>query len=180
MVLSSLFEIAESIFLKVMLNVLSGERRIRFLRWHGLKIGAGCEIHATEFSTEPFLIEIGDHVSIAPGTMFITHDGSVRIIRDTNPEADLFGKIIVGSHTFIGSRCILLPNTTIGEGCIIGAGSVVRGVIPDHSVAYGNPARVVMKTNILKTTIKYHKHTLNTKSLGKKEKIKVVRDHFGV
>ena len=42
----------------------------------------------------------------------------------------------------IGAGCILLPGITIGEGALIGAGSVVNGDIPRNSVAYGNPARV--------------------------------------
>ncbi|WP_372789303.1 acyltransferase [Paraconexibacter sp.] len=49
----------------------------------------------------------------------------------------------IGAGTWIGERCSILRGARIGKGCIIGAGSVVRGQIPDHSVAVGVPARVV-------------------------------------
>ena len=38
--------------------------------------------------------------------------------------------------------------TTIGKNSIIGAGSVISGTIPDHSVAIGNPGRVIKKINL--------------------------------
>lgn len=177
---SIFIEIFKSLFFKTAFVLLSGELRIKFLRLYGIKIGTGCEINSTGFSTEPFLIEIGDHVAIAAGTVFITHDGSVRIMRDTLPEIDLFGRIIIGSNTFIGTNCIILPNTSVGSNCIIGAGSVIRGCIPDNSVAFGNPAKVVMNTALIKAIFMNHKNSLKTKRLTKKEKMKVIREHFNI
>jgi acetyltransferase-like isoleucine patch superfamily enzyme len=49
----------------------------------------------------------------------------------------------VGRGTWIGERVAVLKGADIGECCIIGANSVVRGTIPPHSVAVGVPARVV-------------------------------------
>ena len=46
--------------------------------------------------------------------------------------------IIVGKNSFIGARVTLLPGTEIGENCIIGAGSVVKGKIPNNSIVIGN------------------------------------------
>lgn len=51
----------------------------------------------------------------------------------------------IGAGTWIGERCSILRGARIGRGCIIGAGSVVRGEVPDHSVAVGSPARVVKR-----------------------------------
>jgi acetyltransferase-like isoleucine patch superfamily enzyme len=135
MILGAIFELLKNLLFKTTLILLSGEPRNKFLRLYGIKIGEGCEIYSTGFSTEPFLIEIGNQVAIAAGTVFITHDGSVRIMRDTFPDIDLFGKIKIGNNTFIGTNCLILPNTLIGSNCIVGAGSVIRGCIPDNSVA---------------------------------------------
>lgn len=44
---------------------------------------------------------------------------------------------------FIGANTIILPGTEIGENCIIGAGSTVKGKVPSDSVLAGNPARIV-------------------------------------
>ena len=54
--------------------------------------------------------------------------------------------IKVGKDSFVGARATLLPGTEIGENCIIGAGSVVKGKIPDNSIVIGNPARVIGNT----------------------------------
>ena len=54
--------------------------------------------------------------------------------------------IRIGRGTLVGANSVILAGSDIGEQCIIGAGSVVRGRIPDYSVAVGAPARVVGST----------------------------------
>ena len=49
----------------------------------------------------------------------------------------------IGKGSFIGTKSVILPNVRIGQGCVIGAGSIVSNDIPDYSVAVGAPARVV-------------------------------------
>lgn len=56
-------------------------------------------------------------------------------------------EIYVGENSFIGARSMLLPGTHIGKNCIIGAGAIVKGVIPDNSIVVGNPAKVIAKTD---------------------------------
>ena len=56
--------------------------RIKYWRKRGMKIGEDCLINNVNFSTEPYLIEIGDHVAIAAGTDFITHDGAIWCFRN--------------------------------------------------------------------------------------------------
>jgi len=53
------------------------------------------------------------------------------------------GKIEIGDRVFIGDSSIILPGVRIGSDVVIGAGSVVTSDIPDNSVVYGNPARVI-------------------------------------
>lgn len=48
---------------------------------------------------------------------------------------------------FKGANCTLLPGTTIGKNTIVGAGSVVKGDIPDDVVIVGNPARIIKTTS---------------------------------
>jgi acetyltransferase-like isoleucine patch superfamily enzyme len=156
----------------------SGERKIRILRKTGMKIGKNCLINAKKFDSEPYLIEIGDHVAITTGTTVVTHDGSAWIVRQKIPDIDVFGKIIIGDNTFIGANCLILPGTRIGCNCVIGAGSVVRGIIPDDSVAIGNPAKVVFKARMLETLLIKNKHALMTKKLGFEEKRETLLKHF--
>jgi acetyltransferase-like isoleucine patch superfamily enzyme len=180
MFLHPLKDIAKALVFKIMMFLLSGERKNSFLRWYGIKIGKGCKIFSKEFDSEPFLIEIGDHVVVASGTVFITHDGAVWVMRDAFPEIDLFGRIIIGDNTFVGANCIIMPNTHIGSNCVIGAGSVVRGNITDGSVVIGNPAKVIMNVDLMKKMLRGHKNCLNTKNLSYRNKMSKVREHFNI
>jgi acetyltransferase-like isoleucine patch superfamily enzyme len=174
-------QIVRNVFSKLkqlLITFSSGDFKIRLLRSTGMKIGSHCSINTNAFSTEPFLIEIGNHVAIASGTRFVTHDGSAWIMRQEIPKIDVFGAIKVGDNTFIGSNSLILPGTRIGCNCVIGAGSVVRGVIPDNSVAIGNPAKIIFKTSMLKTLMLKNKGALMTKGLGFREKKKILLEHF--
>ena len=162
-----------------LLMVLPNDVRVRALRAQGVKIGESCLVYTTLFSTEPYLVDIGDHVAISAGTSFITHDGSVWLFED-HAEMDVFGRIEVGSNTFIGINCTILPGTRIGSNCIIGAGSVVRGVIPDDSVVMGNPARFVMKTSLAKQLLVNHRNRVDTRNVPPMEKEKILRRHFSL
>ena len=51
--------------------------------------------------------------------------------------------VFVGNDVWLGDRVIILPGVHIGDGCIIGAGSVVTRDIPPYSVAAGVPAKVI-------------------------------------
>ena len=159
--------------------LVSNERRIRWLRRDGVRIGENCLVYTTLFSTEPYLVDIGDHVAISSGTSFVTHDATGWMFQD-HPNMDIFGRIQVGSNTYFGTNCTILPGSRIGTNCVIGSGSVVRGEIPDDSVVFGNPARVVMKTALLKQLLVNHKHRLDTRNLSARAKERVVRRHFGL
>lgn len=166
-------------FHEMLLEIRGQEGKINFLRKKGIKIGQNCEIHTMAFSTEPYLIEIGNRVRIASGTQFITHDGSIMCFRD-ELKGGLFGKIKIGNNVFIGINSIILFNTTIGDNCIIGAGSVVRGHFPDNSVIVGNPAKVVSTTTIQKMFFSNNPGFVKTNDLTEAEKDKIVKKHFGI
>jgi acetyltransferase-like isoleucine patch superfamily enzyme len=54
----------------------------------------------------------------------------------------------IGDDTFVGMSVMILPGSTIGRYCVIGAGSIVDGAIPDYSVAVGRPAKVVRRYDL--------------------------------
>jgi acetyltransferase-like isoleucine patch superfamily enzyme len=151
---------------------------IRYFRKKGMKIGEDCLFNTMSFSTEPYLIEIGDHVAIASGTVFITHDAGIRCFRKDFPQDDIFGKIIIGNNVFIGENSTILLNTNVGDNCIIGAGSVVRGKFPADSVIVGNPAKVITKMSVLKLLYTKNPGRLNTVQMSDEEKKPFVLRHF--
>jgi len=154
------------------------DRKISYLRKQGTIIGNGCHLETLSFSTEPYLVELGNNVAVANGTVFITHDGGISCFRDEFPGDDIFGKIVIRNNVHIGANCTILPNTEIGNNCIVGAGSVLRGRYPDDSVIVGNPAKVIMSISTQKFLYKVNPNRLHTEELSDPDKKPIVIKHF--
>lgn len=114
----------------------------QYARDIGVRMGKDCRLINVDFSTEPYLIRLGDRVS-ATQTRFETHDGAVWAFREEFPDIDIVRPITIGNNVFIGYGSIILPGVTIGDNVVIGAGSVVSRNVPSNSVAAGAPARVI-------------------------------------
>ena len=111
--------------------------------------------------------EFGDHLiigkfcAIAQGTKFVMGPANHRMCSATTYPFAVFGglwaektpahlsqlprkgDIVVGNDVWFGRECLILPGTTIGDGTIIAARSVVAGEVPPYTVAGGNPARPI-------------------------------------
>jgi acetyltransferase-like isoleucine patch superfamily enzyme len=123
----------------------------------GVRLGKNSRllgIHGGTFGSEPYLVRLGDDVTIAAGVQFITHDGGISVLRSKHGRMDVFGPISVGNNVFIGYGAVILPGVTIGNDVVIGAGAVVTKDIPTGVVAVGVPARTV------KSIVEYQDHVL--------------------
>lgn len=113
----------------------------------GAKLGKNVNIVGDiHYSSEPYLITVGDNTTISFECALITHDAATRVIRnlpDGNKETVIYGTITIGNNCFIGCRTTILPNVKIGNNTIIGACSLVCSDIPDNVVAAGNPCKVI-------------------------------------
>ena len=69
-------------------------RRIAKLRAQGARIGPGCVLFSGNFSREPWLVELGANVAVAGSVSFVAHDGVAFLLRDREPNAQLFGRIV--------------------------------------------------------------------------------------
>ena len=56
--------------------------------------------------------------------------------------------VLIGEDAWIGANCIILPGLSIGNGAVIGAGSVVTKDIPENCIAAGNPAKVIKERHL--------------------------------
>lgn len=116
---------------------------VKWARRLGVSVGEGCFISPdTDFPSEPYLVTIGNHVQITAGVTIHTHGGANVIRRDV-PDFDCFGKVTIEDWAYVGSGARIMPGVTIGEGALVGAGSVVTRSVEPGSVVAGNPARFI-------------------------------------
>lgn len=143
-------------------------RRSAVYRWAGLRLGCGTQILGplTLLGWEglPRLLEIGDDAAIeTPCTISLcapvrighrVHTGQdVMILTGSHRIGDAtrrcgpyeFAPVEIGNGSWIGARAVILPGVTIGEGCVVSAGSVIARSMPANSLVAGNPARVIGK-----------------------------------
>ena len=105
------------------------------------RVGNNCKISSHTFICEGVTIE--DEVFIGHGVTFIndtypraTSDGRLQTEADWKVE-----RTLVRRGASIGSGATVLPNVTVGENAIVGAGSIVTHDVPPNTIVAGNPAR---------------------------------------
>lgn len=91
-------------------------------------------------------ITIGDNVMIGPNTVINSgshkYENPNMLIRDQGHKK---APIIICNDVFIGGNVFVLPGITIGEGAVIGAGSIVTKNVEPNTVVVGNPARIIKR-----------------------------------
>jgi len=114
-----------------------------FARRLGVKVGTDCRIYTTSFGSEPWLIEIGNKVTITSGVVILTHDGSTWLFNDDKGRRFLYKKTIIKNNVFIGTNSIIMPGVVIEDNVIVAAGSIVTKSVPSGVVIGGNPAKIL-------------------------------------
>ena len=105
----------------------------------GITIGRRCIINQHCCLDGRGGLTIGDYVDISAGAWILTdsHDMNDPLF----PE--ILAPVKIGNHVWIGSRALVLPGVTIGEGAVVAAGAVVTGNVEPYSVVAGVPARPI-------------------------------------
>lgn len=132
-------------------NRPNGREWAAYLARHGqlYHLGADCSILPSTRIVDPWYTWIGNRVCLGSCSL-ICHDGSIELLYQRHGlRIDRIGPIIVEDDVYVGENAMVLGGTTIGEGSIVGAGSVLRKSVPAGSVVTGNPARVVAKVEDL-------------------------------
>lgn len=150
------------------------ERRVKSLKARLRSCGDKVYIHPSVQIADPQLVSIGNNCHFQNDTKLFGCGGGIEIGDGTifSHEIQVFArnhyydgedlkllpyderfsceKVVVGKYVWVGARSIILPGVTIGDGAVIGAGSVVTKDVPPCAVVGGNPAKILKYRNIEK------------------------------
>lgn len=157
----SLFKVIGKFFFNIHLKMLGkmmdwailepfAPRKMRpyLMRKMGCHVGKGCFIgdHVRVDSGHADMITLEDGVSVAGGTRLLCHQrdfSNYYVGSDYNKLGYSVKPIVLKKGCLIGMESFVLPGVTVGEGAIVGAGSLVAKDIPAWTVATGRPAKVI-------------------------------------
>ncbi len=163
----------QTLYYKKVRKMTDVDLNIMHMRRSGITVGERCRIFTPITSTEPWLITIGDQVTISGNVSLITHDNG--IIKVIDGKTDVLGPITIADRCFIGMNTTILPGVTLGENCIVGAGSVVTRSFPPHTVLAGNPARAICTT--AEYAAKYREKAIDLSVIPQAEREAYIKSH---
>jgi len=141
--LRRMLKVFRDLIFEIQLAIASPNKKIDvYKKKMGIKAGTNIRITGNIiFGSEPFLVELGNDITITQNVMFHTHDGGVWVFRKEYPGINIYKKIKVGNNVFLGANSSLMPGVTIGDNVVIAANSVVTKDCESDSVYAGIPAK---------------------------------------
>lgn len=99
-----------------------------------LEIGDNTSLNVGCIVVSRYKVSIGKNIQFGPNVMIYDHDHIMSLQNGTKGSAFNLGEVEIGDNTWIGAGTVILLGTHIGKNCVIGAGSVVKGNVPDNTV----------------------------------------------
>lgn len=171
-------------FFSVLVSVIArgeNQSRVEKLKSLGVKVGENCELYSMGIYGDPSRVRIGSHVKIASYVCIIT-------LCPYCYQCDFFvddgrcnNDVSIGDNSFLGISAIVNPGSVIGRDCIIGAGSVVNGIVQDGTVVFGNPSIILTRTTDYRKRKLATQNRIDTKKIESDvQKRKIICHHFGI
>lgn len=79
-------------------------------------------------------IVLGDNIQLSPNVQIYDHDHDFRVDGGIGKMKYKTAPVIIGDNVWVGCNSVILKGTTIGNNCVVAAGSIVSGIVPDNSV----------------------------------------------
>ena len=121
----------------------SGEVRLHAGAGAVVSVGSGTHFNNNVQVFAATGVAIGSRCLIGDAVLIMDADGHGLAPERRHDSAGPSSSVVVEDNVWIGSRAIILKGVTLGEGCVVGAGSVVTRTVPPRTVVAGNPARVI-------------------------------------
>lgn len=165
-------------YLRKQYSFRTSKGAIDYYRSKGVVIGEGCVLRHPKSSRidiqRPELITIGNNVDMNMNFQIMTHDWGSLVFRSKYHDfINSTGKVTIGNNVYFGTNVIILKGVSIGDNCIIGAGSIVTKSIPANSVATGVPCRVISSMDV------YYECRKNKALAEAVERVLCFRNRFG-
>lgn len=128
--------------------IRSSSNFVAYLRCNGVTIGSNVVFRDPKSTridlSRPSLVSLGNDVDINSHFCIMTHDFANFVFRNMGlGYINSSGAVTIGNNIYFGTNVTILKGVTIGDNCIIGAGSIVTKDIPSNSVATGVPCKVI-------------------------------------
>lgn len=142
-----------------MLSIRDGWKKMNYIKKKKIfaEIGENCYYQSNILPAEPFLVHLHNNVAISAGVRIITHSALNTVFNHeekTDKYLCRYGKVEIGNNVYIGADVIINYGVSVGNNCIIAAGTIVTKDIPDNSVVAGVPAKIIGTYNDSKTKLK--------------------------
>lgn len=99
-----------------------------------LDIGGGCFFNNGCMAVAKERISIGKNSALGPNVMIYDHDHDIHSGQFVHDSGFVTSPVVIGDNVWIGANSVILRGTRLGDGCVVGAGSVVKGDYPPGSV----------------------------------------------